>query len=119
MPSHKPKRRFQDILENISLILDDVEDVDEATFGRDRLLQDAVLFRLLRISEAAVKLGPEAERLAPDQPWQPIRAFGNVLRHEYDLVAINQVWLIVTRDLPSLARACRLALADMDDIPPQ
>lgn len=119
MPSNKPKRRFQDILENISLILEDIEGVDEATFGRDRLLQDAVLFRLLRISEAAVKLGEVADSLAPDQPWQPIRAFGNVLRHEYDLVAINQVWLIVTRDLPPLARACQHVLASMDDTPPQ
>lgn len=26
---------------------------------------------------------------------------------------------IVTRDLPPLARACRLMLANMDDLPPQ
>ena len=57
--------------------------MDEPPLDEIRLLQDAVLFRLLRISEAAVKLGPEAERLAPDQPVARQSArLANVLRHE-------------------------------------
>jgi uncharacterized protein with HEPN domain len=39
---------------------------------------------LERISEAAKKLDDQAAMLIPDQPWDKIRAFGNVLRHEYD-----------------------------------
>lgn len=39
---------------------------------------------LERICEAAAKLGDMAAHLMPDQPWQKIRSFGNVLRHAYD-----------------------------------
>jgi uncharacterized protein with HEPN domain len=113
LPSNKPARRFQDILDNIAWILRDVGDASETEFLESQLLQDAVLFRLLRISEAASKLGALAEALAPDQPWQQIRSFGNALRHEYDAIALRQVWIIVVRDLPPLMSSCRAALAKL------
>jgi uncharacterized protein with HEPN domain len=110
LPSSKPKRRLQDIVDNIGWILDDIEGLSEDEFLHNRTIQDAVLFRLLRISEAATKLGTEAEDMIPQQPWDQIRAFGNVLRHDYDSVALPQVWVILTRDLPSLMSSCREAL---------
>lgn len=115
MPSSKPARRLRDIADNIDWIQDDIRDVSVSDFLHNRMLQDAVLFRLLRISEAAVKLGVQAEEIVPDQPWAQIRAFGNVLRHDYDSLALPQVWIILTRDLPSLLSACRTALASMGD----
>lgn len=110
MPSSKPARRFQDIVDNIDWIVDDLRGVSKDAFLRSRVLQDAVLFRLLRISEAAAKLGADAERHAPGQPWTQIRAFGNALRHEYDGIALEQVWIIVERDLPPLESACAEAI---------
>ncbi|HJU16975.1 MAG TPA: HepT-like ribonuclease domain-containing protein [Stellaceae bacterium] len=70
----------------------------------------AVLHALLIISEAARRLGSEAEGAAPDQPWQAIRALGNVLRHQYDDVDPVAIWRIVRDDLPSLKRAVELVL---------
>lgn len=110
MPSSKPRRRFQDIVDNIHWIFEDIQDLSEKDFRESRTVQDAVFFRVLRISEAATKLGEEAEELAPGQPWRQIRAFGNALRHEYDSLALGQVWIILQRDLPSLLRACEDAL---------
>lgn len=106
LPSSRPARRFQDIVDNIGWIADGVRGVSESQFLEDRMIQDAVLFRLLRISEAAAKLGPDADSYAPEQPWQQIRALGNALRHEYDGVALAQIWIIVQRDLPALLRSC-------------
>jgi uncharacterized protein with HEPN domain len=114
LPSRKPARRFRDIVDNIGWIADDVRDISESEFLDDRTLQDAVLFRLLRISEAAAKLRPDADRFAPEQPWQQIRALGNALRHEYDGVALAQVWIIVRRDLPALLQSCTDALARIE-----
>lgn len=102
-------------MDNIGWIQSDVKEVSASDFLLNRMLQDAVLFRLLRISEAAVKLGAQAEEIVPGQPWAQIRAFGNVLRHDYDSLALPQVWTILTRDLPSLLANCQAALARMDN----
>ena len=111
MPSGKPERRFRDIAANIRSILDDVGDRGEAGFVADRIVHDAVLYRLLRISEAARKLAGIAEERAPGQPWAQIRAFGNAIRHDYDEIRLEQVWIIVQRDLPPLLEACERAIA--------
>jgi uncharacterized protein with HEPN domain len=66
----------------------------------------ASLHALLIISEAARKLGAEAETLVPSQPWPEIRGIGNVLRHEYDGVDPSTVWRIIdSGDLASLKHA--------------
>ncbi|HEU0154616.1 MAG TPA: HepT-like ribonuclease domain-containing protein [Stellaceae bacterium] len=73
----------------------------------------AILHALLIISEAARKLGDEAEILAPDQPWPAIRSVGNVLRHAYDDVDPDVIWQIVHDDLPRLRRSIEAALVNI------
>jgi uncharacterized protein with HEPN domain len=46
----------------------------------------------------------------PDQPWNKIRAFGNVLRHEYDVIREDMLFEIATKDLPALCAAAVEAL---------
>jgi uncharacterized protein with HEPN domain len=41
----------------------------------------------------------------PELPWRAIMGVGNVLRHNYDDVAEEQVWRTVLEDLPALDRA--------------
>jgi uncharacterized protein with HEPN domain len=65
---------------------------------------------LERISEAARKLGDNAERLRPSIAWAKVRAVGNLLRHEYDRIDIGRVWLMVKADLPPLKAAVQAAL---------
>lgn len=115
MPSSDPIRRLRDIVRNIDLIRDDVADRSFEAFAADRILQDAVMYRLLHLSEAATKLGERIEDLVPGQPWRQMRAMGNVLRHEYEVVALDQIWLVVARDLEPLATACRGAVANLDE----
>ncbi len=84
----------------------------------------AVQYPLPIISEAARKLGAQAELLAPDQPWDSIRSIGNVLRHQYDDVGPDVIWWIVQRDLAALeaaARKARLVPSDThaEDEPPK
>jgi uncharacterized protein with HEPN domain len=66
------------------------------------------------VSEAATKLGPQADELAPGMPWRAVRAFGNVLRHAYDQVDPARIWDIVTGDLPLMAEAADAALLRLD-----
>jgi uncharacterized protein with HEPN domain len=110
LPSEKPIRRLEDIVENAKAILRYTGGMDLVMFREDRKTADAVERCLERISEAASKLGDEAFTLVPGQPWGQIRALGNRLRHEYDSIREDRLWDIVRGDLPSLCSACEQAL---------
>jgi uncharacterized protein with HEPN domain len=66
------------------------------------------------ISEAATRLGNEAEQQTPHQPWRDIRGIGNQLRHAYERVDLNTIWNAVTDDLPLLKAAVLLVLSPPD-----
>ena len=110
MPSKQPRDRLGDILDNIAWIESDIRDLTEGQFVGDRRTQDAVMYCLLRISEAAVKLQDQIDALAPGEPWDKIRSLGNVLRHGYDQIDLRVIWRIARNDLPSLRAACESAL---------
>ena len=110
MPSERPAIRLQDILDNVRLIQSYVLGMDRAAFDADRRTRDAVERCLERVSEAATKLGDEADQLAPGLPWKAVRTLGNVLRHAYDQVDPARIWEIVTQDLPPMAMAVDAAL---------
>jgi uncharacterized protein with HEPN domain len=110
LPSNKAPRRLQDIIDNSRAIFAYTEGMDLAAFEEDRKTYDAVERCLERISEAAAKLGDLAPVLMPDQPWQKVRAFGNVLRHEYDAIREDMLFEIATKDLPPLCAAAVEAL---------
>ena len=74
---------------------------------------------LQRISEAAVKLGNDAERLIPSQPWKQIRSLGNVLRHGYDVVSAEEIWIMASEQAPRLAQGCQSALDALKDSLPE
>ena len=105
MPSSRPATRLLDVLDNIRLIQTYLEGMDRPAFDADSRTRDAVERCLERLSEAATKLGSQAEDLAPGPPWPAVRAFGNVLRHAYDQVDPSRIWEIATGDLPLMAAA--------------
>jgi len=115
LPSSNPARRFRDIFENAEAIARYTSGMSFAAFDADAKTRDAVERCLLRISEAAPKLGDDAETLAPTEPWHGVRALGNVLRHEYDRVRSDVLWTIITEDLPRLARVCESIIIEQRD----
>jgi uncharacterized protein with HEPN domain len=107
VPSSRPETRFLDIIENIRLIQTYVAGMDRAAFDADSRTRDAVERCLERVSEAASKLGPQAEILAPGPLWPDVRGLGNVPRHAYDRVDPAKIWKIITNDLPTHHGQCR------------
>jgi len=101
---------LEDILENIKRIEEFTAGMDVEAFAIDFKTSNATGPCLERISEAARKLGDDAERLCPGVPWPQLRAVGNLLRHEYDRVDLRRVWLMVTADLPMVRAAVQTAL---------
>lgn len=84
MATGRPRQRFRDILDHIRDICSFSEGVKYEDFSKNREKSFAIQLALLRISEAARKLGATAERWAPDIPWRDVRDLGNVIRHDYD-----------------------------------
>ena len=85
--------------------------MDSDGFCQDPRTIAAVERKLLVISEAAIRLGQEAEIRCPGLPWSEIRGIGNWLRHQYDAVELPVVWKTVRDDLPPLKAAVLRALA--------
>lgn len=114
MPSSQPIIRFGDIIHNIESIMSYVKDHDFESFVQDRRTVDAVERCLQRITEAAIKLHPEAVELLPDQDWKAMRDLGNKLRHYYDVILDEDIWKIVHNRLPSLLNDCRRAISTIE-----
>ncbi|MGB3874449.1 MAG: HepT-like ribonuclease domain-containing protein [Shinella zoogloeoides] len=70
LPSSRPKTRLLDIAENAQTILEYTAGMDRDAFEKDRRTRDATERCLSRISEAAVKLGAQAEAMLPQHPWR-------------------------------------------------
>ena len=75
----------------------------------------AVERQLQIISEAAVRLGVDAESRCPGPSWRDIRAIGNWLSKRHEWNWLSAVWKLVRTDLPPLKDAVLRALAG----PPQ
>jgi uncharacterized protein with HEPN domain len=115
VPSRDPKPLLEDILEHIARIERYASGLDEQGFLLDDKTRDAIERNVQRISEAAVRLGAQAEELCPGIPWPDIRGIGNVLRHDYDRIDPHVIWRTVQQDLPPLQLAAMIALSRLED----
>jgi len=74
-------------------------------FFSSHTLQDAVLRNLQTLTESTQRLSPDAKAEEPSVDWRAISGFRNVLVHNYLGLDLEQVWIVVTRDVPSLKAA--------------
>ena len=57
----------------------------------------AVERKLQIISEAAIRLAKEAERVCPGVPWRDVRGIGNQLRHAYERIDLATIWKLSSK----------------------
>ena len=114
MPSNDAVQRFEDILANITRIEDFTKGLNAETFSETEEGIYSVKYALLIISEAAQKLDAIATELCPGIPWREIRGLGNRLRHEYDMIDVARIWLVVEKDLPPLKQSVQAALLRLE-----
>lgn len=113
MPFEDARSHLADILDSLNSIERFVHGMDLDSFQDDEKSRAAVERKLLVISEAAVRLKENGERLCPDLPWRDIRGIGNWLRHQYDRVDVETLWHTVQTDLPPLKDAVQRALRQL------
>ena len=109
--SPPPQCWFGDIADPIAMIEQFTSGMDFEAFRSNPMAVAAVERKLQIISEAAIRLGSEADRRCPDQPWRDIRGIGNQLRHAYERIELDTIWSTVTDDLPPLKAAVLFALS--------
>lgn len=99
------KAWLQDILEAISEIRHFITGSDPSLRTLRRLNYNAVLFSLVKITEAVRQLPEALKDSRPDLPWKDIARTGNLLRHNYFRIDRSIIADIVQNDLPALEQA--------------
>lgn len=71
-------------------------------FLADEKTQDAIMYNLIIMGEAANRIPLEFQEKHPEIPWSAIIGTRNVIVHGYDQVKLQIVWDIIHKDLASL-----------------
>lgn len=104
-----PRDRSADLLNDILAFIDRIESWappnPTAQDGVDEKTLYAVLHALQYIGEAVSRLPVDVTNLAPQVPWQKIKAMRNFIAHDYAGIEAAVVWQTVQRRLPELRMA--------------
>lgn len=84
----------------------------EDAFSSDPRTQDAVLRRMETLADAASHLSDPLKSRHPKVDWRQVSDFRNVLAHGYTEIRLDQVWQVVTHDLPTLREVIDEELSD-------
>jgi len=91
-----------DLLDNVRAVREYLDGVTRERWDTDRVLRDAVLYRMLLLGEIAGALPDDLRDRYPDVAWRQIRAFRNLAVHRYFGVDWAVVWQIAQEEPPVL-----------------
>ncbi len=78
--------------------------VERGEFLRNRILQSAILHKLMVIGEAVKRLSNETRDRHPQIPWKDIAGLRDKLIHDYGQIDLGQVWDITQTRIPDLLK---------------
>jgi uncharacterized protein with HEPN domain len=107
--------KVKDVLHAINLIHSFIERETLASFIKSDLLQSAVIRQFEIIGEAGSKISQTTQSAFPNIPWRSIKAFRNLLIHEYFKVDAAEVWITIENDLPGLKEQMEEILISLEN----
>jgi uncharacterized protein with HEPN domain len=110
LPFRDAEQHLRDILESINNIDTFLGNMSFDAYRGDLKTKSAVERQMQIITEAAVRLGEDGDRLCPGVDWKGFRGMGNVLRHGYHRIDDKVVWDTVKDELPPVKAAVLRAL---------
>ncbi|MDO4198059.1 MAG: DUF86 domain-containing protein [Erysipelotrichaceae bacterium] len=89
-------------LENINAIIGYTQGMDKETFVSEEMLLDAVMFRLVQMTENINRISGEYKEKHPEIPWGLIAGFRNGIVHDYGKTDYTIVYEIISSDIYNL-----------------
>ncbi len=96
------KQRLLHIRDSINNILAFTKEIDETDYMSNILVQSAVERQLEIVGEAVASISDELKGMHPNIEWYKIKAFRNVIAHEYFGISQKQVWNVIVNDIQPL-----------------
>lgn len=91
------------ILEAIQHIRDYTRSISNAEdFYRNTMVFDATLMNFVVVGEMSQRISDQLRDRHSEVPWQKIKSFRNLVAHDYLGIDADEVWQIVTGDIPAL-----------------
>lgn len=87
---------------DIAFIVAHMKDVDVQGLKDNEILLDAMLFRMIQISENAKRLSNEYRESTSELPWDELIGLRNRIVHDYGSVDLNIVFETLKYDIPEL-----------------
>lgn len=106
------KLYLQDIIQAADDIAEFMGNNTREYFFADRMLQSAVLQKLMIIGEAASRLSKELRECYSEVIWSDVVAFRNFAIHAYFALDLSIVWHTATKDVPDLKTIVSRILAE-------
>ena len=108
-----------DLVDSTRAVREYLDGISREHWDEDRVLRNAVLYRLLLLGEIASAL-PDAWRdRYPDVAWRQIRAFRNLAVHKYFSVDWAVVWQISREEVPVLEEQAMVVALRHPGLPPR
>lgn len=85
-------------------------------FLSNRIVQDAVLMRLLAMGELTTHLSDDFKSkhlIAVD--WRNLKQLRNVIAHRYGSIQYDVIWDIVQNDVPEIEKFCKKIFENEED----
>lgn len=92
----------QKIIKDLRFVTTQMQKVDVEELGRNEILLDSMLFRMIQISENSKRLSDEFKELHSDIPWNAVYGFRNRIVHDYGNVDLNIIYETLKHDIPTL-----------------
>ena len=115
MSDRNQKLYLADIVESIEAIEAFIVEMDLKTFAGDRKTFAATVRELEIIGEAVRNISDEIKTRYPDVLWQEIRAFRNMISHEYFGIDVKIVWDVVQHELGTLKQQAKRILEELEE----
>lgn len=93
---------IQKLKQDLTFIATHMRNVDIEELGKNEILQDSMLFRMIQISENAKKLTEEYKMEHAGIPWKAIYGLRNRIVHDYGNVDLEVVYETLKNDIPEL-----------------
>lgn len=101
--------RLKHIEKAISVIENLTKTQTKQKFTANEMLNSAILFQFSVIGEAIIHVEQDILNKY-NYPWHKVRAFRNLIAHEYYKVKLSAVWQIIINDIPELKKNINLII---------